>query len=324
METAISTASLDTPVPVVVNLLLAAPFRALPVIDGQQRLQGIISTGDLINAGFLPMRRGLVQTALELDDLTAEAIESPLEHARQSTRTAQDIMNRQVRSVTPDISIRETAQIMLETGLRRLPVTTTDGKLVGMVTRTDLLQATLSSPLMSPQANSVTQPLQRTAPLTDRPPQLQPVSNYLNRDVVTVREQAPIAEVIDALITSPLKRVIVVDSEEHVQGIISDVDILSHLQEEARPGLLSILTSWARGKPGRLPTSTLQTSPGKARVAADLMNRDVVTVSEMTSVQKTIERMMTMGRKVVPVVDVQGRLVGVVGRSDLLRMFLED
>ncbi|TME09217.1 MAG: CBS domain-containing protein [Chloroflexi bacterium] len=303
METAISTASLDTPVPVVVNLLLAAPFRALPVIDGQQRLQGIISTGDLINAGFLPMRRGLVQTALELDDLTAEAIESPLEHARQSTRTAQDIMNRQVRSVTPDISIRETAQIMLETGLRRLPVTTTDGKLVGMVTRTDLLQATLSSPLMSPQANSVTQPLQRTAPLTDRPPQLQPVSNYLNRDVVTVREQAPIAEVIDALITSPL---------------------LSRLQEEARPGLLSTLTSWARGKPGRLPSSTLQTSPGKARVAADLMNRDVVTVSEMTSVQKTIERMMTMGRKVVPVVDVQGRLVGVVGRSDLLRMFLEE
>src|SRR6266702_6316186 len=54
METAISTVSLDTPVPVVVNLLLAAPFRALPVIDGQQRLQGIISTGDLINAGFLP------------------------------------------------------------------------------------------------------------------------------------------------------------------------------------------------------------------------------------------------------------------------------
>ena len=324
METAISTVSLETPVPVVVDLLLTAPFRALPVIDGQQRLQGLISTGDLINAGFLPMRRGLVQTALELDDLTAEAIEAPLEHARQSTRTAQDIMNRQVRTVTPDISIREAAQIMLETGLRRLPVTTTDGGLVGMVTRADLLQATLSSPLMSPQASSATQPLQRTAPLTDRPPQLQPVSHYLNRDVATVREQAPVAEVIDALITSRLKRVIVVDSEEHVQGIISDVDMLSHLQEEARPGLLRTLTSWARGKPGRLPTSTLQTSPGKARVAADLMNRDVVTVSETTSVQKTIERMMTMGRKVVPVVDVQGRLVGVVGRSDLLRMFLEE
>jgi CBS-domain-containing membrane protein len=324
METAISTVTPDTPVPIVVDLLLTAPFRALPVIDGQQRLQGIISTGDLIKAGFLPMRRGLVRTALELDDLTAEAIEAPLENARQSTRTAQDIMNRQVRTVTPDRSIREAAQIMLETGVRRLPVTTTDGKLVGMLTRADLLQATLTSPLMSPQASSATQPLQRTAPLTDRPPQLQPVSNYLNLDVATVSEQAPVAEVIDALITSPLKRVIVVDSEGHLKGIISDVDVLSRLQEEARPGLLSTLTSWARGKPGRLPTSTLQTSPGKARVAADLMNRDVVTVTETTSVQKTIERMMTMGRKVLPVVDNQGHLVGVVGRSDLLRIFLEE
>ena len=82
METTISTVAPDTPVPVVVNLLLAAPFRALPVIDSQQRLQGIISTGDLINEGLLPMRRGLVRTALELDDLTAEAIEAPLEQAR--------------------------------------------------------------------------------------------------------------------------------------------------------------------------------------------------------------------------------------------------
>src|SRR5205823_10510052 len=288
METVISTVAPDTPVPVVVNLLLAAPFRALPVIDDQQRLQGLISTGDLINAGFLPMRRGLVRTALELGDLTAEAMEAPLENARQSTRTAQDIMNRQVRTVTPDRSIREAAQIMLETGLRRLPVTTTDGKLVGILTRADLLQATLTSPLMSPQASSATQPLQRTAPLTDRPPQQQPVSNYLNLDVSTVSEQAPVAEVIDALITSPLKRVIVVDSQGHVQGIISDVDVLSRLQEEARPGLLGTLANWARGKPGRLPTSTLQTSPGKARVAADLMNRDVVTVTETATVQETI------------------------------------
>ena len=54
------------------------------------------------------------------------------------------------------------------------------------------------------------------------------------------------------------------------------------------------------------------------------MNRDVVTVTETATVQETIERMMTMGRKVLPVVDSQGLLVGVVGRSDLLRIFLEE
>ncbi len=114
METAITTVSPDTPVAAVVDLLMEATFRALPVVDDQQRLQGIISIGDLIKAGVLPMRRGLVKTALELDSLTAEAIETPLEQARRSTRTAQDIINRDVRTIGPGQSIREAAQIMLE------------------------------------------------------------------------------------------------------------------------------------------------------------------------------------------------------------------
>ena len=106
METSIMTVKLDTPIALIVDLLLDAPFRALPVVDEQRRLQGIVSTGDLINAGVLPMRRGLVRTALELDTPTVEAIEAPLEQARQSTRTALDIMNRQVRTIGPDQSIR--------------------------------------------------------------------------------------------------------------------------------------------------------------------------------------------------------------------------
>ena len=93
METAIMTVNFDTPVATVIDLLLDAPFRALPVVDAQGKLQGIISTGDLINAGILPMRRGLLRTAMELDTRAAETIEAPLEEARNSTRTAQDIMN---------------------------------------------------------------------------------------------------------------------------------------------------------------------------------------------------------------------------------------
>src|SRR2546421_9883602 len=121
------------------------------------------------------------------------------------------------------------------------------------------------------------------------------------------------AEVIDALSLSPLKRVVVVDTERRVKGIISDVDVLSQVQEAARPGLLGTLAGWARGKPGRLPTAALQRSRGRERMAADMMNRDVVTVTETTPVQATIERMMTTRRKILPVVDAQEHLVGMVG-----------
>jgi CBS-domain-containing membrane protein len=44
METSIMTVKLNTPVSLIVDLLLDAPFRALPVVDEQRRLQGIVST----------------------------------------------------------------------------------------------------------------------------------------------------------------------------------------------------------------------------------------------------------------------------------------
>lgn len=323
METSILTVNLSAPIALIVDLLLQAPFRALPVVDDQGHLQGIISTGDLINAGLLPMRRGLVRKALELDSLTAETIEVPLEQARQSTRTAQDIMNRQVRTVGPDMAIREAARVMLESELRRLPVVEADNRLVGMLTRTDLLQAVVTSPLMSPHASSATQPLQHTAHQTTIPAQQRPIADYMSPEVATVNELTPLDEVIDELILSPLKRVIVVNAAHRVQGIISDIDVLSRIQQEVRPNLLNVLTGWARGKPGSLPTGTLQTHTGMARVAADVMNRDVITVPGTTTVQETIERMIVNGRKVLPVVNAQGQLVGVVGRSDLLRILLE-
>lgn len=319
----ITTVQPETPVATVVDLLLDAPFRALPVVNIQGRLLGIISTGDLINANVLPMRRGLMRTALKLDEATAKAVETPLEQARQSVRTAQDVMNRQVRAVGPTQSIREAAEIMLETGLRRLPVVDTNGVIVGMLSRADLLQVVVTSPLMSPNASSGTQPLRRSQSLTDVPPQQQPISNYVNSDVATIGEQTPLSEVIDALTLSQVKRVIVVNNERKVVGIISDVDVLAHMQEDVRPGLLNALKGWARGKPLHLPTGALRTQPGKARIAADIMNRDVVTVTETTTVQESIERMIATKRKVLPVVNMQGQLVGTVGRSDLLRILVE-
>ncbi len=322
MEAAITTVTPTTPVSTVVDLLMSAPFAALPVVDDQRRLQGIISTGDLINADVLPLRRRLLRTALELGDVTAEAVEAPLAGLEQNPATAQDIMNRQVRTVQPDTSIRDAASLMVETGLRRLPVVAEDGTLLGMLTRSDLLQAVVTSPLMSPQASSATQPLTHTGALHEAAAQQQPIAEYINPEVTTVSEHASLPEVIDALILAPLKRVIVVDDQQHVLGIISDVDMLARIREEARPGILKALTGWARGMSAYVPTGALQTG-GQVRDAADIMNRDVVTVARTATVQETVERMIATGRKILPVLDEQGRLLGAVGRSDLLRVLLE-
>ena len=324
METEVTTVNLETNVSTIVELLLQAPFRVLPVVDIDNQLRGVISTGDLINAGLLPMRRGLVRTAQELDQQTAEAMASSLAAALRSTSTAQDIMNTQVHTIEPDQSIREAAQMLIDTGVRNLPVVDKAGILRGMVTRADLLQAIRTSPLMSPQASSATQPLSRTRPLPGLPIQQQPVTTYLNADMTTVEENTPFADAIDVLITSPLKRVIVVDQERHVKGVISDVDVLIRMQGEGRSHLLTTLTDWARGKPTRISTGNLRVASGKARVAADVMNPQVQTIAETASIQEAIDLMMQTHHKFLPVVDQQHRLIGTVGRSDMLCVLLEN
>jgi CBS-domain-containing membrane protein len=322
METDVNIAHPDTPVSTVVDQLLMAPFRALPVVDADYHVVGILSTGDLIKAGLLPMRRGLVRTAQQLDQHTASVISSSLKSAHDTTRTVEQIMNRQVRTISPEQTIREAAQVLIETQKRNLPVIDAQGRLLGMVTRADLLSTIRTSPLMSASASNTTQPLEMM-PSSKVPPQQEPITRYMNRAVATVEEETPFADVIDKLLTSPIKRVVVIDVQGHVKGIISDVDVLAGVEEQERQGFLAILSDWAHGKSSHMPTGALHTTTGKARVASDVMNRNIVTITATATVQETIERMMATHRKILPVVDQEERLVGIVGRFDVLRLLVE-
>ena len=321
METSLVTASPGTPVAEVMMLLLDAPFRVLPIVDPQQHLLGIISTGDLIRADVLPVRRSIVRTALEFGEATAQEVAHPLEAARRSQQTAQDIMNRQVQTVQPATSVREAARIMLETGLRRLPVVEPDGTLRGMITRADLLQVAVTTPLAR-TTSSATHPLEGRPRISGPLAQQISIAEYMQPVAAVVQEQASLGEVMDVLQLSPFRRVVVVDTEQRVSGIISDVDLLARIQEDARPWLLRVLGHWSQRRPGHLPHPPSQHA-GKARVAADVMNRDVVTVTDTISVQETITRMLATGRKALPVVDQQRHLKGIVGRSDLLQVLVE-
>lgn len=323
METSVLTVLPTASLTHVVSLLLDAPFRVLPVVNEQHHLVGIISTGDLIRHDVLPIRRGIVKRARELDETTAQHIDTSLEHIQQSPLLARDVMNTAVRTVEPANSIRDAAQIMLTSGLRRLPVVEKDGTLVGMLSRADLLQVVVTSPLLSPQARTTTQALSQSDLSAGRE-QSMTVAAYMQTAVSTVDGETSLTDVIDALVISPLKRVIVVDTERHVLGIISDIDVLTRIQAEMRPNILNMLADWARGSRTRIATGALPRSTAKAQRAIDVMNTQVVTVTMNTTIDAAVEKMMHMGRTFLPVVDEENHLEGVVGRSDLLKLFIEE
>ncbi|MCB4858762.1 CBS domain-containing protein [Sphingobium sp. PNB] len=102
---------------------------ALPVVDRGGHLQGIISEGDFFRREERPARL----TALFGADANARinALES---------RTVGEIMSRDPITIGSDASMEEAIELMECHAVKRLPVVT-DGRVVGLISRADVLHA---------------------------------------------------------------------------------------------------------------------------------------------------------------------------------------
>jgi len=138
MTSKVVTVRPDTSVSTLARLLLDHKISALPVIDNEDRVIGIVSEGDLLGR---PPRRSPRGWWLRLFDDEAVCLE---ELATARHLKAQDVMARQIVSVSDQAPIDLVASLMHRRGLKRVPVVR-DGKLVGIVSRADLLDAFVGS-----------------------------------------------------------------------------------------------------------------------------------------------------------------------------------
>jgi len=134
MTSKVVTVHPDTSVGTVARLLLDNKISAAPVIDKEDRVVGMVSERDLLGH---PSKRSLRGRWLRLFNDEAVFLEE-LATARQLT--AQDVMSRRVFSVSDQAPIDVVARLMHRHRLKRVPVLR-DGKLVGIVSRADLLDA---------------------------------------------------------------------------------------------------------------------------------------------------------------------------------------
>jgi CBS domain-containing protein len=104
-----------TPVKQVADLLAGHGLSALPVIDGQGRVLGVVSETDLLGDSQRPAGGPMATTAGEV--MTSPAV-----------------------TVSPHATLTEAARRMQADGLKRLPVVAASGRLVGILSRADLLR----------------------------------------------------------------------------------------------------------------------------------------------------------------------------------------
>ena len=268
-----------------VELLIGRGFRALPVVDDEGRLTGVVSSGDLVERGGLGARIELLSAMSDaarrtfLDQLPARAIGK--------------VMTPEPASVRTSASLASATHLMAERRIKRVPVVDDHGRLAGILARSDVLRA-VGETFPREVAEAAERPGART------------VGELMRSEAPTVSTDTHLPALLDAVASTRLNRAIVVDGQDRVVGVISDADVMRSVDPSADRGVLSVLMR-----------SSARPSPGSV-TALELAGPSLVLGPETTIAEAA--RQMTEGRhKLLCVVDPERRLLGIVDRADLLR-----
>ncbi|WP_433221538.1 CBS domain-containing protein [Dactylosporangium sp. CS-047395] len=139
------------------------------------------------------------------------------------------------------------------------------------------------------------------------------VADVMTIGAISVQEDTPFKEIVDLLEAHEINAVPVVDGFDRVVGVVSSADLVPKIEFAGVDDRLRVFearhTRQARGK-------------AHATAAGELMNAPAITVMSTTSLVAAARIMETETLKRLPVVDDAGRLIGMVTRRDLLKVFL--
>jgi CBS-domain-containing membrane protein len=141
---------------------------------------------------------------------------------------------------------------------------------------------------------------------------LRVVGDAMTENVVAVRETTPFREVAWLLARHDVNAVPVLDEDDGVIGIVSEADLI--LKQEEHPLGPPPLFEGKRKHLERVKAEGVRT--------AELMTRPAVTIGPRATLAEAARLLHDRRVKQLPVVRADGRLVGIISRSDLIKVFL--
>lgn len=130
------TATAEMTIEEAVHLMIGHRISGLPVVDERGAVVGMLSEGDLLRRAELGTQAKVPAWVGWL----AGGGRAAGEYARSHARRVGEVMTVPVTAVTPETDLAEVAALMESRRIKRLPVLE-DGRLVGILTRQDLLRA---------------------------------------------------------------------------------------------------------------------------------------------------------------------------------------
>lgn len=140
--------------------------------------------------------------------------------------------------------------------------------------------------------------------------------DIMTRDIITVRADWEITKAVNILLTNHINGVPVVDKDGNLTGILCQSDLIFQQKQVSIPPILTLLD-------GIIPLSSSKRLEKEfqkiaATTVEQAMIHNPVTVEPQTSINKVAALMVEKHFHTIPVVS-NGKLVGVIGKEDVLR-----
>lgn len=140
MTTNVISVAPTTPVQDIAVLLIERRISGVPVVDEEGALQGLVSEGDLVHR----IRGDDEQPRSWWLSLLGDTADTPREYLKSHGKTAADVMTRDVITASPIASVSSLAESLERNRIKRIPIVDGD-RLVGIVSRANILQALVSN-----------------------------------------------------------------------------------------------------------------------------------------------------------------------------------
>ena len=214
------------------------------------------------------------------------------------------LMSRDLVTVAPGDDVVVAAQKMIENDVRRVPVVNEDGELVGIITSFDLVSKALTK-----------------IEVTDA------VEDYMITTVPTTWHKAPLNVAFETMNQFGLKSVLSLDDDAKLAGILTETDFISEIEIISERSEHSSTVGTEGDKWSWDSTSVLYIEKNHLKftdkVVADVAVGNVEVANSKTKVSDCAKKMKSLNIEQIPVIGVEGDLVGLVRASDLIKALVE-
>jgi len=214
------------------------------------------------------------------------------------------LMSRNLIIASPDEDVKDVASRMIENNVRRVPVVNDDGELVGIITSFDIVSQAFTK-----------------LEVEDA------VEKYMITTVPTTWEKTPLNVAFESMKQFGLKSILALDDNAQLSGILTETDFIAESEIISERSEHSSTVGTEGDKWSWDSTSVLYIEKNHLKftdkVVSDVAIGNVEVANSKTKVSDCAKKMKTLNIEQIPVIGVEGDLVGIVRASDLIKALVE-